>query len=268
MTGLVLAASLTFSTVSLVVLFEAPGALAECGDGVLDGSEECDDGDLQGLDCCSADCTFQAAYTLCDHGESGSCLERLQGHCDGSGSCFPEKPGGAFPYAFAVNLALNDRSGEDQDTLAWSARRSGFGAPGLPGDPTLDTEYTFCVYAVTYGSIHHVDRLVYERTIPPGAGWRAKRNGWIYRSDEGRGRVKLSATPFPRFRAKGTAAELPGPESDTRYFDSVSDQNVSSPRAIYFGLFNSAGLHTVNHATRVRVNTADRFRGFRPHTYD
>ncbi len=54
-----------------------------CGDGELSGNEECDDGNVDGGDCCSSLCTFDAASTPCDN-EDACTTDSL---CDGGGSC-------------------------------------------------------------------------------------------------------------------------------------------------------------------------------------
>jgi cysteine-rich repeat protein len=257
---------------ALQALAGARTAFASCGDGVIEVGEQCDDGDPDGSDCCAADCSFQVQHTTCDHGLAGECLAVLGGQCDGSGSCFPKVPSRAFPYSFGVSLALRNTTGEDRDVIAWKARRAPFQTSNvpLPGDPTVDTEYTFCAYAVTYdGGFYFVDRLVYEKTVAPGAGWRTTRRGWRYRARSADGAfVELNATPIPRFAAGGTEARLPAAESTVEYFDSVDDDTFPPVRDIYFGLINSAGLRAFNYATTVTRNTPIAFRGSRPHTYD
>ncbi|MEE3328952.1 MAG: S8 family serine peptidase [Myxococcota bacterium] len=54
-----------------------------CGDGELSGTEECDDGNAVSGDCCSSSCTFEAATSPCDDGDSCTVDEV----CDGAGQC-------------------------------------------------------------------------------------------------------------------------------------------------------------------------------------
>ncbi len=68
-------------------LQEASECLPECGDGVEVAGEECDDGNLEDGDCCSALCTFEGAGTMCGS-VPGDCV--LQGVCDGAGGCVYE----------------------------------------------------------------------------------------------------------------------------------------------------------------------------------
>ena len=51
-----------------------------CGNGVVEGSEQCDDGNTQESDCCSPRCTFESASTICGTGCDGKL-------CDGAGTC-------------------------------------------------------------------------------------------------------------------------------------------------------------------------------------
>jgi len=63
-------------------------AETRCGDGVVEGAETCDDGNLQDGDCCSASCTAEAFGNACDDGNLCT-----QGDvCDGTGSCNAGSP--------------------------------------------------------------------------------------------------------------------------------------------------------------------------------
>lgn len=69
-----------------------------CGNGGIDSDEQCDDGDVAGVDCCSPDCTIMPDGAVCDDGTSavpvascigGSCIAPLPtcaGDCDETGS--------------------------------------------------------------------------------------------------------------------------------------------------------------------------------------
>ncbi len=59
--------------------------ITACGDGVLDPGETCDDGNVLDGDCCSANCTFEAAGTACSDGDACNGDET----CNGAGICDP-----------------------------------------------------------------------------------------------------------------------------------------------------------------------------------
>ena len=60
-----------------------PAICELCGNGVLDLGEACDDGNTNDGDCCSAACTYEAAFLSCGSGT----LCDPAGVCDGSGVC-------------------------------------------------------------------------------------------------------------------------------------------------------------------------------------
>ena len=49
----------------VLLLARAGVAIADCGDGLLDVGEQCDDGNTVGGDCCSADCQFEPGGSPC-----------------------------------------------------------------------------------------------------------------------------------------------------------------------------------------------------------
>src|SRR5262249_32705783 len=52
-----------------VLSFDATGRLHECGDDIVDPGETCDDGTVQGDDCCTSDCSATAPEsTPCSDG--------------------------------------------------------------------------------------------------------------------------------------------------------------------------------------------------------
>ncbi len=58
-----------------------PPPAAVCGDGILEGTEDCDDGNTADGDCCSSTCAFETGG--CDDGEFCNGADT----CDGAGTC-------------------------------------------------------------------------------------------------------------------------------------------------------------------------------------
>jgi cysteine-rich repeat protein len=74
-------------------------AVAPCGDGNLQGVEECDDGNNLDGDCCSALCMFEGNGSSCDDADACTTPDT----CDGAGSC-----SGAALVCNDANLCTND----------------------------------------------------------------------------------------------------------------------------------------------------------------
>ena len=71
----------------------------DCGDGVIQPGEQCDDGNLVAGDCCSPACTIEPAGTVCRKSTGGCDLEEV---CNGTSPVCP------------VNAAPADRDGDGQ----------------------------------------------------------------------------------------------------------------------------------------------------------
>ena len=59
------------------------GVCTSCGDGVVEGAEQCDDGNTDDGDCCSASCTLESAGSACAS-DGNVCTDDV---CDGAGAC-------------------------------------------------------------------------------------------------------------------------------------------------------------------------------------
>jgi cysteine-rich repeat protein len=64
----------------------ASGAVDVCGNNILEGAEQCDDGNLADGDCCSSTCTFESAATVC-RTSTGTC--DVAETCTGSSGVCP-----------------------------------------------------------------------------------------------------------------------------------------------------------------------------------
>ncbi len=63
--------------------FNGTDFFGDCGDGNLDGDEQCDDGNNQDGDCCSAACTFEAVESECPD-DGNECTDDV---CNATGTC-------------------------------------------------------------------------------------------------------------------------------------------------------------------------------------
>ncbi len=59
-----------------------------CGDGVVVGTEECDDGNTTDGDCCSSSCDYEASGSSCDDGDACTDVDT----CNGAGTCDAGSP--------------------------------------------------------------------------------------------------------------------------------------------------------------------------------
>lgn len=112
-------------------------SIVGCGDGVVGGGEECDDGNLSGGDCCSSTCTIEASGTVCRAAvDACDAVET----CDGATPTCPADE-------FAASGAFCGDTGTEcvhQDTCdgAGACTDNGFVAPGTSCGDASDTECT------------------------------------------------------------------------------------------------------------------------------
>jgi uncharacterized delta-60 repeat protein len=166
-----------------------------CGDGTLDATEQCDDGNSGGFDCCSAGCRLDPPGQLCAADASDCSYDT----CDGAGGC---ASGGPWPPADCLavtapgkaQLRIVNRSGGERDRLLFKWTR-GDAVPGAGfGYPNGFTGYTMCLFDESGPVSTHV--------IPSGPEWLEKRSSWKLRRDPhvtpgGIGSATLRASSFP-----------------------------------------------------------------------
>jgi cysteine-rich repeat protein len=132
-----------------------------CGNGVLEGDEECDDGNTLAGDCCDATCHFEPTGSAC-HDADDLCST---GVCDDSGDCDsddvpsttcrePVAEGGA-------SLTMHSSADGAKDLLLWTYRRGPATALADFGKPATNTGYALCVY--------DAEGLEASVTVPAGA---------------------------------------------------------------------------------------------------
>lgn len=244
-----------------------------CGNGIVESGEQCDDGNTDSGDCCAAACAFEAVYADCLHDLAGPCVHSPEGFCDGSGRCLAgeNKQVMCGRHGFGATLAVRDEAATNHDRMRWNLR------PGrwvrinerfIPefGDPTVDTDYTFCLYEM-HESLSLVKAVRYERTIPAGGAWRPASRGWVYRavapSGKSEGMIKLVVSNRARFQVRGVFAELPGPIDSSRYLGAMGVALIGSEGRCF--------LHKAGQIVGPTpgINTPEQYRfGTRPYLND
>jgi cysteine-rich repeat protein len=115
-----------------------------CGDGILDGGEDCDDGNTSNGDCCSSTCEFEP--------EDSECVNAMMvcgsGRCNSTGSCLLA-PRSGCRSALKSLLVIKDVDDDSKDKLIWKWSKGEATEQADFGDPTAATYYEFCVYAGT-----------------------------------------------------------------------------------------------------------------------
>jgi cysteine-rich repeat protein len=132
-----------------------------CGNGVLEGDEECDDGNTVPGDCCDATCHFEPTGSAC-HDADDLCST---GVCDDSGDCdsddVPSTTCREPVAAGDASLTMHNSANGAKDLLLWTYRRGPATAVVEFGAPAANTTYALCVY--------DADGLEASITVPSGA---------------------------------------------------------------------------------------------------
>ncbi|HEY2773994.1 MAG TPA: DUF4215 domain-containing protein [Candidatus Binatia bacterium] len=138
-----------------------------CGNGIVTMGEQCDDGNQAGGDCCSASCTFEAGGSSCDDGDVCTWNDSCDGagHCGGVAelepSCLVPDPG-----TEGSRLTIKATSAASA-RLGWSWGRGPAIALGDLGSPTTSDDFALCVY-VNDGM---TDRELVSSLAPAGSSW-------------------------------------------------------------------------------------------------
>ena len=151
-----------------------------CGNGVVEETEECDDGNTTSGDCCSTECLLEPAGARCG-AEDDLCA---QGTCDGRGVCGVD----AWPacHDSGRSTLCLATGGERSASMALWAARGATGTDADLGDPTSTTDYALCVFDAS------ANPLVLHATAPAAstckrtACWSTRRGRTIaYRDPSG-----------------------------------------------------------------------------------
>lgn len=157
-----------------------------CGNGVPEGTEECDDGNTASGDCCSPTCEIDPDTTPCDDGTActevdtcvdGACVGSSPVSCDdgnlctfdscepSSGACVHDAtPRTGCRSALRSLLLIKNKSDDAKDKLIWKWQKGTTTSLADFGAPAATTDYTLCLYAGTASA---------ALDIPAGGGWKA-----------------------------------------------------------------------------------------------
>ena len=188
-----------------------------CGNGDLEGDEECDDGNLVNGDCCDATCHFEPAGNVCDDGDDDPCTN---GTCDGEGDCDSEESPATTCHepvaAGRSTLTMRAAAADAKDLLEWKWRGAQGSGGSAFGNPTGATGYDLCVYDAT--------GLLASISVPAADGcdsppcWKETSGSFHYRSrtrdPDGAAQVTLRQSRHAErarifFRAEGMNLDLP-----------------------------------------------------------
>jgi hypothetical protein len=202
-----------------------------CGDGIVGGSEACDD-----ATCCSVDCsTVTPDATPCDDGNActngeqcsaGSCGGGAPLYCQPCEACSPDgcvvaDDAGCEPVLAGgkSTILMRHQSGApEKDGLTWKWKNGAPMSVADFGDPASSGNYYLCVIDHTGG----VPTLRMRRAAPgafcgEGLCWKPRPKGWSYTSKtgqpEGLTAVTLAAgdTGHGKIQAKGKGVALAVP---------------------------------------------------------
>jgi len=173
-----------------------------CGNGTLDFSEGCDDGNTAGGDGCDRACRVETCFTC--SGAPSSCVFDTAS-CAGTGCPPAARSDCRAPDApERATLKLKDRSTDVRDLLLWQWK--GTALVEEFGDPTTTAGYRLCMYDQARG-------LFWEKDLPAGEFWSGTRSGFRYKDSQGRNdgiqRIQLRAgTGRARIFVKGKGGAL------------------------------------------------------------
>jgi len=196
-------------------------SLSGCGDGVVDASEGCDDGNYLNGDGCSSTCRIEPCW-VCT-GQPSSCALAPHTGC------------AAAPKSFAFVM---DDATEARRQVSWKWLQGSL-TVGELGDPRKTSGYALCMFDESGG----IPSFALRATAPAGpcaggttcwkpVGKAANPSGYRYRNKDltPDGVFKLllrtedDGTGSIVFKAKGGLLGLPGPVSTDHYFN--QDGNV------------------------------------------
>jgi cysteine-rich repeat protein len=227
----------------------------DCGNGIVDPGETCDDGNIRKNDCCGADCIWEGTDVSCDDGDvctvddlcdgAGTCISGDVDPCDDDNLCSVDS---CVPMSGCVHGdepatgCITAESSQFQvkypplqrykDKLKWKFK----GGPAVVqadlGQPNVDTKYALCVYDETLATPARVASIeiapgstTWETKDPKGFAFKTKSE--IY---NGVSKVSLKTgedgTSSASLLAKGNNVPMPEPVGMVKYMNMQSKVTV------------------------------------------
>ena len=119
----------------------------ECGNGVTELGEDCDDGNTLAGDCCSPTCTYETAGSACTDDGDLCTIDR----CDGAGICVSAPPTGCKTALKSI-LLIKDNADNAKDKLVFKWLKGQQTNQSDFGNPVSSTNYKLCVYTNGLGT--------------------------------------------------------------------------------------------------------------------
>lgn len=244
-----------------------------CGNGVREGTEECDDGNTESGDCCSPTCQIDPDATPCSDGTActevdtcvdGACVGSSPVSCDdGNGCTFDtcEPSSGACVHdatprtgcrsALRSLLLIKNKPDDAKDKLIWKWQKGT--TTTLPdfGAPSATTDYTLCIYAGTASA---------TLDIPAGSGWKPLgTKGFSFKgpgtASDGVQKVQLKSggAGKSKVQVKGKGIALPdlaAPLAQPITVQLVNDETAACFEAAYDGTAVTKNTDTLFKAKR------------------
>jgi cysteine-rich repeat protein len=212
-----------------------------CGDGNLDGTEQCDDGNLVNGDGCSAQCVVEQCWTC--SGQPSSCMPLPGSSCDDGDACTTgdtcasdgscggtslacgpcltcdvtlgcvaqvQSPCKASTAPEKALVQLKNVSDDTKDRFAWLWNKGADTMLAELGDPPGGDDVSVCVYDESITT----PVLLFRASLPDGTSWVPTASGFLYKSDtatpEGAtvGKLKEGAAGKAKAKVKGKGAHL------------------------------------------------------------
>jgi cysteine-rich repeat protein len=168
-----------------LAVFSMGDELCPCGNGRLDVGEECDDGNVDAGDCCSAICTAEPDDGACDDGDqctlgdrcaSGACApgdERVA--CAPCEACLPDRGCAVGPRddcraPVEATLGLQRQGTRHPTRLGWAWTGAG-GVPAAPAGP--EEGMSLCLF-----DLHGDEPALLSRLDAPGDAARGRHRSW------------------------------------------------------------------------------------------